>query len=203
MKRIVVVSVLFLVGFSSLVLSVFAYQVETSIDEVLNTNQQNELFALIDSTDALPNHFHETIERYYPEYFHNSNWSSLIKRFTRNKNSRNPFLDLYIPPFYIKRRTNVDRSWIVSKTESWVIALEIEERYSSKRCYDFLMAITDFGSGMRGVKTASKKIFNKNLNELDQSEILILHLMRNGSYYNPIKNPAVYDLVEKMIQSHP
>lgn len=74
--------------------------------------------------------------------------------------------------------------------------LKVEKEFSKMDCFKFLLLNTDFKGRSRdskvkifGVKQASKFYFNKNINELNEKDILtLIAMLKKPSLYDPIRN---------------
>ncbi len=164
------------------------YIFETSIDKVLSIEQQTLLYASIEDTPELPSNFYTVLEKYYPDYYTQSVWHSVFNQLIFQKNNQCQFRDVYLPFLYTNRKVN--SGWIPFHKTELVIALEIEKRFSQKKCYAFNMSITEFGMNTRNITEAARLYYNKELNQLSEQEILALNIIRKApSYYNPIINP--------------
>lgn len=73
---------------------------------------------------------------------------------------------------------------------------KIQREFTQTECFKFLLLNTDFkhvyaNSNYKtfGVKEASKFYFNKNLEQLNEDEVLtIISMLKNPSLYDPIRN---------------
>ena len=74
--------------------------------------------------------------------------------------------------------------------------LKVQKEYSKIDCFKYLLLNTDFKGRSRdskikifGVKEASKFYFNKNINKLNEKEIItLIAMLKNPSLYDPIRN---------------
>jgi len=81
---------------------------------------------------------------------------------------------------------------IIRKIKEAFLALQIERRYTKKEILELYLNQVYFGSGAYGVKSAAKKFFNKNLDELTLSQCaLIAGMPKAPSYYSPLVNPKI------------
>lgn len=68
--------------------------------------------------------------------------------------------------------------------------LKIKKEFSPDECLKFVLMNYDFGNKNIGIKAASKFYFNKNIDNLNEKEIITLVVMlKNSALYNPIRNP--------------
>lgn len=163
----------------------FVYYLENSIDKVMDKKEQVRMFTAIDTTKTLPDEFYFTIRKYYPDYFNQSVWASVGNQLIGDYSGRCQCRSIYLYPWQIKR-------WSIFS--SLIVALELEDRFSQKRCYEYIMFTSDFGYNTRGVEEAAKLYYNKSLNELNEREILELNLIQKApTFYSPILNPKRLD----------
>lgn len=68
--------------------------------------------------------------------------------------------------------------------------LKIKKEFSPDECLKFVLMNYDFGNKNIGIKEASKFYFNKNIDNLNEKEIITLVVMlKNSALYSPIRNP--------------
>ncbi|WP_395625732.1 transglycosylase domain-containing protein [Daejeonella sp.] len=97
---------------------------------------------------------------------------------TRNKKSQG--LIKYIPLV----RT------IIYKLKEWVTAYKLENYYSKNEIITLYLNTVPFGNNTFGIKTASKRYFNKSVNRLQVEEAaLLVGMLKATTTYNPIRNP--------------
>jgi hypothetical protein len=77
---------------------------------------------------------------------------------------------------------------------------KIEKTFTQENCLTFLFSSYDFSRESKGVEEASKYFFNKNIEDLNQSEKINLVLMvDNSALYNPFRNKS---LLPKKIEEY-
>jgi hypothetical protein len=158
----------------------FVFYLETSIDKVMPEEKQQELFAYIENSPALPESFKTTLKKYYPDFAEDGVWTSLIRQLTGGRRNKCQCRELYLPAYTVNSKVPFDQL---------IAAFEIEEHFSQWKCYEFEMATTWFGGNIRGVKKAAGKFYNKELHELNEREILELDLIRRSiTKFNPLHN---------------
>lgn len=163
-----------------LLFAAFAIYLETSINRVMTEEEQSIMYESIENAPALPANFLTTVEMYYPDYFETSVWVKIMDVFTNFSSKRCQCLDLNLP-FFI-RSSNIFSQYIV--------ALELEEKYSHKRCYEYNMYISDFGHGASSVNEAAELFYKKALDELTEREVVELNIIRFATTrYSPVLNP--------------
>jgi len=81
---------------------------------------------------------------------------------------------------------------ILQKVKEWVLAVQLERRYTKKEIIEMYLNIYDFGYNADGVQSASKIFFNKKPGDLriEESAILI-GMLQNSSLYNPVRRPEL------------
>ena len=77
------------------------------------------------------------------------------------------------------------------KFKEIVLALKLEQALSKEKILEFYLNRLFLGNNTYGIAGAAHKIFNKDLDDLNTSEIaLIAGLFQAPSRYNPLKNPG-------------
>lgn len=67
--------------------------------------------------------------------------------------------------------------------------LKIKKDFTQNECLKFILVHYDFGYRKIGIKAASKFFFNKNIDELNEKEIItLIAMLKNSALYNPIRN---------------
>jgi len=81
---------------------------------------------------------------------------------------------------------------IIQKVKEWVLAVQLERRYTKKEIIEMYLNVYDFGYNADGVQSASKIFFNKKPKDLkiEESAILI-GMLQNSSLYNPVRRPEL------------
>ncbi|MFA7687079.1 MAG: transglycosylase domain-containing protein [Moheibacter sp.] len=79
---------------------------------------------------------------------------------------------------------------LIQKFKEWVVAVELEKRYTKEEIIAMYLNKFDFLYNSNGIELASKVYFNTTTSKLtlDQSAILI-SMLKNPYYYNPHKFP--------------
>lgn len=79
---------------------------------------------------------------------------------------------------------------IYRKITEWVIAQELEKRYSKEEILEFYVNNINYGSGCYSVATAADYYFQKDTNDLTLAECALLAgIPNNPSLYSPISQP--------------
>lgn len=81
-----------------------------------------------------------------------------------------------------------EKTW-QRKVEEMFIALELEKKYTKEQILEFYLNNIYFGNGYYGIQSASRGYFNRDVTELDLSEIAFLcAIPNNPTIYDPITN---------------
>ncbi|MEX0968750.1 MAG: transglycosylase domain-containing protein [Bacteroidia bacterium] len=90
--------------------------------------------------------------------------------------------------FHEKPRSMIGR--IKQKLKEWVIATELERRYTKEEIITMYFNTVDFGSNTYGIRSAAKTFFNKAPDSLTVPEAAILvGVLKATTYYSPVSNP--------------
>ena len=82
-----------------------------------------------------------------------------------------------------------EKTW-QRKVEEIYIASELEKKYSKEQILEFYLNNVYFANGYYGIEAAAKGYFNKDISELDLSQICyILAIPNSPTYYDPVVNP--------------
>lgn len=195
MLKILKYIVLFLITLLLALVVVIITVYETSIDKVMTKERQEWFINSINNSPDLPDKLYKTLHKYYPNRFSNSVWSSLLYGVLFNKKHKCEYLSLYYYPVMDKHSK--------LRFQHIIVALEIEENCSQKKCFDYRMSTSRYGSGIRGIHQASLKFYNKELSKLNEREILSLIIIPIApSWYSPRRNPerlkrVINEIMEK------
>lgn len=104
----------------------------------------------------------------------------LAKNLYSTRNRKSEGLIKYIPGV----RT------IIYKLKEWVTAFKLEHYYTKEEILTLYLNTVPFGNNTFGIKTASKRYFNKAVNKLQVEEsALLVGMLKATTTYNPIRNP--------------
>ena len=79
---------------------------------------------------------------------------------------------------------------IIYKLKEWLTAYKLESNYTKNEILTLYLNTVPFGNNTFGIKTASKRYFNKNVNKLQVEEAATLvGMLKATTTYNPIRNP--------------
>ena len=77
---------------------------------------------------------------------------------------------------------------LMQKVKEWVLAVQLESRYTKKEILTMYLNIYDFNYQADGVESAARIYFNKKPHELNIQECATLvGMLKNSSLYNPIR----------------
>lgn len=93
----------------------------------------------------------------------------------------------------VRSRNKVEA--VLQKFKEWVLAVQLERRYTKEEIIAMYLNIYDFGYSADGIQSAAKIYFNTTPSQLriEQSATLV-GMLKNSSLYNPLRRP---DRVEK------
>jgi penicillin-binding protein 1A len=78
---------------------------------------------------------------------------------------------------------------ILQKLKEQILAIEIEKRYTKDEIVLMYFNTVPYGNSF-GIKSASKRYFNKTTDELKIEEAAVLvGMLKANTYYNPVRNP--------------
>ena len=81
---------------------------------------------------------------------------------------------------------------IIQKVKEWVLAVQLERRYTKKEIIEMYLNIYDFGYNADGVQSAAKIFFNKQPGNLEIEEsATLIGMLQNSSLYNPVRRPEL------------
>ena len=79
---------------------------------------------------------------------------------------------------------------ILQKAQEWLIAVQLEQRYTKKEILAMYLNKYDFGYQADGIRSAAKIFFNKKQLELKIEEsATLVGMLKNSSLYNPLRRP--------------
>ena len=79
---------------------------------------------------------------------------------------------------------------VLQKAQEWVIAVQLEQRYTKNEILSLYLNKYDFGYQADGVRSAAKIFFNKTPKRLSIEEsATLVGMLKNSSLYNPIRRP--------------
>jgi len=79
---------------------------------------------------------------------------------------------------------------IIQKFKEWILALQIEQRYTKDEIILMYFNTVPYGNSY-GIKSAARTYFNKNTEDLTVEESAVLvGMLKANTTYNPVKNPT-------------
>ena len=90
----------------------------------------------------------------------------------------------------VRSRNTLDA--VIQKIKEWVIAVQLERRYSKKEILTMYLNLYDFNYNADGLRSAANIYFSKEPSELlvEESAVLV-GMLKNSSLYNPIRRPEL------------
>ncbi|MFM2207018.1 MAG: hypothetical protein RL213_993 [Bacteroidota bacterium] len=90
--------------------------------------------------------------------------------------------------FHERPDTKVER--VVQKIQEWIIAVELERRYTKEEIMAMYLNTVEFSSNAFGIKSAARTYFNKLPVDLNLQEAAVLvGMLQAPTKFNPIRNP--------------
>jgi len=78
---------------------------------------------------------------------------------------------------------------ILQKIKEWIIAVQLEKRYTKQEILAMYLNTVEFGYNSFGVSSASRTYFDKDVKSLDVHEAaLLVGLLKGTSYYSPVRH---------------
>ncbi len=79
---------------------------------------------------------------------------------------------------------------VIQKIQEWIIAVELERRYTKEEIMAMYLNTVEFSSNAFGIKSASRTYFNKLPDSLNVQEAAVLiGMLQAPTKYNPVRNP--------------
>ncbi|QNL48915.1 transglycosylase domain-containing protein [Olivibacter sp. SDN3] len=79
---------------------------------------------------------------------------------------------------------------LIIKIKEWFTAVKLERKYSKEHILTMYLNTVSFGNNTYGIKTAAKRYFNSNTNDITASQAaLLIGMLKATTLYNPIRNP--------------
>ena len=93
--------------------------------------------------------------------------------------------------FHIDERKSTSKMGrVLQKLKEWIIAVQLEQRYTKKEIIALYLNTVQFSGHSFGIKAASKEFFNKKPNDLDLKEsATLVGILKAITRYNPKRNP--------------
>ena len=90
----------------------------------------------------------------------------------------------------VRSRNTLDA--VIQKIKEWVIAVQLERRYSKKEILTMYLNLYDFNYNADGLRSAANIYFSKEpSNLLLEESAMLVGMLQNSSLYNPIRRPEL------------
>ena len=90
----------------------------------------------------------------------------------------------------VRSRNTLDA--VIQKIKEWVIAIQLERRYSKKEIITMYLNLYDFNYNADGLRSAANIYFSKEPSDLLLEEsAMLVGMLKNSSLYNPIRRPTL------------
>jgi len=78
----------------------------------------------------------------------------------------------------------------IIKIKEWFTAIKLERRYSKEDILTMYLNTVSFGNNTYGIKTAAKRYFDQNTNDVTAPQAaLLIGMLKATTLYNPVRNP--------------
>jgi len=172
-----------------LIATSFFIYLENGVYLVFEEEVLEELFDDIKTTPALPDKFIATLEKHYPNKFQQGVWGSIFSQIIGKPKNKCACREIYFP------------HWKQNKFRpAEILALELDGKFTQRKCYEYNLNTTVFNSSIIGFESAAKYYYNKDIDELEENEILELDIKKiNPILYNDDNklNEALKKLIEQ------
>ena len=79
---------------------------------------------------------------------------------------------------------------VIQKIQEWIIAVQLERRYTKEEIMAMYLNTVEFSSNAFGIKSASRTYFNKTPDSLNVQEAAVLvGMLQAPTKFNPVRNP--------------
>ena len=161
-----------------IIMGCFYFYLTNSINSVMTKERQLIIFNKIKESEELPNSFYIQYEKLNPNGLKRSYTESLLARLS-NKFKKCACEEIYAHPGYFDN---------YNRFAPHIFVYEANKKVGAKKCLDYELQNADFTNGINGVKLASRKYFNKDINDLNEIEVLdLLIIHENPALYNSLK----------------
>ena len=166
---------------------------ENSIDRVLSKGQQEWIMKEFENTPRLPDKFYFTMRKHIPNFFDIDTWNYHLGKLNHNNRNVCQCAQVYLP-YIPNKEEGFNPRWIPLNQGDKIIKMFIENKFTQEDCYTFNMRNYGFGHNTRSIEEAAELFFNKNLEQLDEKEIVGLYVIQQAiTAYSPILNPYAYE----------
>lgn len=157
---------------------------------MLNGDEKRKIITIEEIPDNLKNAYISIEdERFYEHYgIDLKRTAYAVYTYIRNEGSSS-FGASTITQQLVKNVTNNKESTIERKVKEWVLAYELEERYSKDKILEKYLNIIFVGGDVYGVELGAQYYFNKSVSELSLAECAYLAgITHSPNMYNPFEN---------------
>jgi len=194
---------LFFLFVSLICLSIFIY-IEFGGNWLIAEDEKEKLIKEINSTEPLPELFYEVNKMYFPQSYGKSFWRCQIKCIWSDKCHYSESLMVSRDIFIGLQKKRIVRPLLYKRFAPMAFARLIEKNISLKQCYTYRMRSSYYGEYTRNLDEGSQTHFSKPIVELDEMEVLGLHVILIApTRYNPRRNPNNYqEKITSLIKAH-
>ena len=145
--------------------------------------------------EEIPTHMVEALIATEDERFYNHSgidWRGTIRAFVYfgQRGGASTITQQLARQIFVGVRSRNIFKTILQKAQEWVIAVQLERRYTKKEILAMYLNKYDFGYQADGIRSAAKIFFNKKPKELSIEEsATLVGMLKNSSLYNPIRRP--------------
>ena len=145
--------------------------------------------------DEIPTHMVEALIATEDERFYNHSgidWRGTIRAFVYfgKRGGASTITQQLARQIFVGVRSRNIFKTILQKAQEWVIAVQLERRYTKKEILAMYLNKYDFGYQADGIRSAAKIFFNKKPQQLSIEEsATLVGMLKNSSLYNPIRRP--------------
>ena len=169
----------------------------------LNGDEKRQIISLKEMPEYLPKAYIAIEdERFYDHYgIDILRTTNAIITYLKNKGFSS-FGGSTITQQLVKNIINDREDSIERKVKEWVLAYELEKKYSKKEILEKYLNIIFVGSDVYGVELGSQYYFNKSASELTIAESAFLAgLTHSPNLYNPFENTNNADIIKNRIKT--
>ena len=162
--------------------------------DFITEKEIDELVYEIKSSKELPQKLYEIYEIEYPKSLTKDANLLLLNSIISNEvYHKNPSIQLIQISGLVWKKSLVTNNFyykLIELSLTW----KIEEKTTQKECLNWVAEHYDFTNNIKNIQNASIFYFNKNLENLNESELIgLIVLMKNPRLYNPIRQKERYE----------
>ena len=175
----------------SIILILLGLYVWLNQRNVIDKETYNHLVEVIKTSEDLPDRFYEIYGQVTDFDKKSTTNKYLFNRLLnmRNYNTKNPC-----------PCADVAYGFVYSSIDKWTVGFALDKDVSPKKCLDFYLSKFDFLYSAIGIQSASQFYYQKDLEQLTDTEMLELSVITiSPSFYNNIRRPKnLEERVEKI-----